>query len=111
MLDKSPKWVLDNNWIQIQKEFEGNLPSIVLCSETFHKIEFLNRLINSFEEHIIFVDIDPHVKPLLVHNIKFLEEHYEVPGTWEFICSDVKSFNIKARVHDDRARAHEHWWN
>ena len=58
VLDKSPKWVLDNNWIQIQKEFEGNLPSIVLCSETFHKIEFLNRLINSFEEHIIFVDMD-----------------------------------------------------
>ena len=58
MLDKSPKWVLDNNWIQIQKEFEDNLPSIVLCSETFHKIEFLNKLINSFEEHIIFVDMD-----------------------------------------------------
>ena len=58
VLDKSPKWVLDNNWIQIQKEFEDNLPSIVLCSETFHKIEFLNKLINSFEEHIIFVDMD-----------------------------------------------------
>ena len=57
-LDKSPKWVLENDWIQIQKEFEGNLPSIVLCSETFHKIEFLNGLINSFEEHIIFVDMD-----------------------------------------------------
>jgi hypothetical protein len=30
----------------------------VLCSDTFHKAEFLNRLINSSESPIIFVDID-----------------------------------------------------
>ena len=58
MLDKSPEWVLDNNLTRIQNEFEKNMPSIVLCSESFHKIEFLNRLINSVENPIIFVDMD-----------------------------------------------------
>ena len=30
----------------------------MLCSEPFHKAEFLNRLTNSVENTIIFVDID-----------------------------------------------------
>ena len=58
MLDKSPEWVLDNNLIHIQNEFKKNIPSILLCSEPFHKTEFLNRLINSIENSIIFVDMD-----------------------------------------------------
>ncbi len=58
MLDKSPEWVLDNNLIHIQNEFKKNVPSILLCSEPFHKTEFLNRLINSVENSIIFVDMD-----------------------------------------------------
>ena len=58
MLDKSPKRVLDNNLIHIQNEFRKNIPSIVLCSEPYYKIEFLNRLINSVENLIIFVDMD-----------------------------------------------------
>ena len=58
VLDKNPEQVLDNNLIHIQNEFEQNTPSIVLCSEPFHKAEFLNRLINSVENTIIFVDID-----------------------------------------------------
>ncbi len=58
MLDKSPERVLDNNLTHIQNEFRQNLPSIVLCSEPFHKMEFLNRLINSNENPIIFVDMD-----------------------------------------------------
>ena len=58
VLDKSPEWVLDNNLVHIQNEFGKNVPSIVLCSEPFHKAEFLNRLINSVENTIIFVDID-----------------------------------------------------
>lgn len=45
-------------------------------------------------KHVIFVDIDPHVESRLRENITFMEEHYEVPGTWEFICSDVKSFQL-----------------
>jgi len=58
VLDKSPEWVLDNNLIHIQNEFKKNIPSILLCSEPFHKTEFLNRLINSVENSIIFVDMD-----------------------------------------------------
>ena len=58
MLDKSPEWVLDDNLTHIQNEFGKNIPSIVLCSEPFYKIEFLNRLITSVENLIIFVDMD-----------------------------------------------------
>jgi len=58
VLDKSPEQILDNNLTHIQKEFGKNIPSIVLCSEPFHKAEFLNRLINSVENPIIFVDMD-----------------------------------------------------
>ncbi len=58
LLDKNPKSVLDNNLTHIQNEFRQNIPSIVLCSEPFHKAEFLNRLINSVENPIIFVDMD-----------------------------------------------------
>ena len=57
-MDKSPERVLDNNLTHIQNEFRKNIPSIVLCSEPFYKIEFLNRLINSVENLIIFVDMD-----------------------------------------------------
>jgi len=58
VLDKSPKQVLDNNLTYIQNEFEQNNPNIVLCSEPFHKAEFLNRLINAIKEPVIFVDLD-----------------------------------------------------
>ena len=58
MLDKSPEWVLDNSLFHIKNEFEKNIPSIILCSDPFHKAEFLNRLINSIEHQIIFVDMD-----------------------------------------------------
>ena len=58
VLDKSPKLIIDNNLIEIKKEFERNNPNIVLCSEPFHKAEFLNILINTIEDPIIFVDMD-----------------------------------------------------
>jgi len=58
VLDKSPEQFLDNNLTHIQNEFKQNVPSIVLCLESFHKIEFLNRLINSVKNPIIFVDMD-----------------------------------------------------
>ncbi|MBT8251640.1 MAG: hypothetical protein KJO99_02245 [Nitrosopumilus sp.] len=58
MLDKSPELILDNDLAHIKNEFELNIPSLVLCSEPFHKAEFLYRLINSIEHQIIFVDLD-----------------------------------------------------
>ena len=58
MLDKSPELIVDNNLAHIQNEFEQNIPSIILCSEPFYKIEFLNKLIDSTENPTIFVDMD-----------------------------------------------------
>lgn len=58
MLDKSPDQILDSKIVNIQNEFREKIPNIVLCSEPFHKAEFLNKLINCFEKPVIFVDID-----------------------------------------------------
>ncbi len=58
MLDKNPEIILDNNLENIQNEFKKNIPNLVLCSNSFHKIEFLNRLIISVKNPIIFVDMD-----------------------------------------------------
>ena len=58
VLDKNPEIILDDNLEKIQNEFRKNVPSLVLCSNSFHKIEFLNKLINSVKNPIIFVDMD-----------------------------------------------------
>ena len=58
VLDKNPEIILDDNLEKIQNKFRKNVPSLVLCSNSFHKIEFLNKLINSVENPIIFVDMD-----------------------------------------------------
>jgi len=58
MLDKNPEQITDNDMTQIQMKFEQNNPNVVLCSKPFHKIEFLDRLINSTEDPIIFIDMD-----------------------------------------------------
>ena len=58
MLDKNPERVLDNNLANIKKEFEKNLPNILLFSEPFEKNLFLDKLITSIENSIIFIDID-----------------------------------------------------
>ena len=58
MLDKNPEQIIDNDLTQIQIKFEQNNPNIVLCSKPFHKVEFLDKLINSTEDPIIFIDMD-----------------------------------------------------
>ena len=58
MLDKNPEIILDDNLKKMYNEFKKNVPNLVLCSNSFHKIEFLNKLINSVENPIIFVDMD-----------------------------------------------------
>ena len=57
-MDKNPELSIDDDLSKIQIEFEQNNPNIILCSKPFHKIEFLNRLINSVEDPIIIVDMD-----------------------------------------------------
>jgi hypothetical protein len=58
VLDKNPEQVVDNTLRYIKNEFEQNNPNIILCSKPFHKAEFLNKLINSIQDSIIFVDMD-----------------------------------------------------
>ena len=58
MLDKNPEQIIDNDLTQIQIQFEQNNPNIVLCLKPFDKTDFLNRLINSTEDPIIFIDMD-----------------------------------------------------
>ena len=58
MLDKNPEINLNDDLKHIQNEFRNNVPSLVLCSNSFHKIEFLDKLIFSIKNPIIFVDMD-----------------------------------------------------
>jgi len=58
VLDKSPEIILDNNLEYIQSEFKKNIPNLILSSNSFHKIEFLNKIISSTKNPIIFVDMD-----------------------------------------------------
>ena len=58
MLDKSPEIISDENLEYIQNEFKKNIPNLILCSNSFHKIEFLNKIIRPTKNPIIFVDMD-----------------------------------------------------
>ena len=58
MLDKNPEINLNDNLEYFQNEFKKNVPSLVLCSNSFHKIEFLSKLIIFEKNPIIFVDMD-----------------------------------------------------
>ena len=57
-MDKSPEIILDDNLEYIQSEFKKNIPNLILSSNSFHKIEFLNKIISSTKNPIIFVDMD-----------------------------------------------------
>ena len=58
MLDKNPEIILDENIEYIQSEFKKNIPNLILSSNSFHKIEFLNKIIISIKNPIIVVDMD-----------------------------------------------------
>ena len=58
LLDKNPEINLNDNLEYFRNEFKKNVPSLVLCSNSFHKIEFLNKIIISDKNPIIFVDMD-----------------------------------------------------
>lgn len=58
VLDKNPEKIITEDMNLIKKEFENNVPSLVVCSEPFNKAEFLIHLINSTNFPIIFVDLD-----------------------------------------------------
>jgi hypothetical protein len=58
VLDKNPEINCNDNFEYFQNEVKKNVPSLVLCSNSFHKIEFLSKLIISVKNPIIFVDMD-----------------------------------------------------
>lgn len=58
MLDKNPEQIVDNNLVEIQNEFNNSNPNIVLYSEPFVKMEFLNNFMNYIDNNIIFLDFD-----------------------------------------------------
>mgnify|MGYP003964847809 FL=1 len=57
-MDKNPEIISDDNLEYIQNEFKKNIPNLILCSNSFHKIEFLNKIIRPTKNPIIFVDMD-----------------------------------------------------
>ena len=57
-MNKNYEQIIKNDLTKIQMQFEENNPNIILCSKPFHKIEFLNKLINSTRDRIIFIDMD-----------------------------------------------------
>lgn len=101
MLDKNPEQIIDSDLTQIQIEFEQNNPNIVLCSKPFHKIEFLNRLINSTEDPIIFIDMDllytGYVESKMIQKKKKLTIFCPDKTDWEEKFSEIISKVSKDR--------------
>jgi len=58
VLDKNPEQILDDGLIYVKKEFLNKNLNIILCSESFLKAEFLNKLIDSINYPVIFLDFD-----------------------------------------------------
>ena len=58
VLDQNPEINLNDDLNCIQNEFKNNVPSLVLCLNSFHKIEFLDKLISYIKNQIIFVYMD-----------------------------------------------------
>jgi len=94
-LDKSPEQILDNKMTQIQNEFNYKIPNIVLCAEPFHKAEFLNKLINSVEKPIIFVDLDllytGYVESGMIQKKTNLTLFHPTKENWPDIFTDIIS--------------------
>ena len=58
VLDKNPNQVFDNDLLQIKNEFSEKNPNFILSSNSFLKTEFLNKLIESVDVPVIFLDFD-----------------------------------------------------
>ena len=100
MLDKNPEIILDDNLENIQNKFKKNVSSLVLCSNSFHKIEFLNKLINSVENPIIFVDMDllysGYIESKMIQKRENLVIFQPNKVNWEKKLSEIISKGSKA---------------
>ncbi len=101
VLDKNPGQIIDNDLTEIQIKFEQNNPNVILCSKPFHKIEFLNRLINSTEDPIIFIDMDllyaGYVESKMIQKKQNLTIFYPNKINWEEKFSEIISKVSKNR--------------
>ena len=95
MLDKNPEQVIDTTLTHIKNEFKQNNPNIILCSQPFHKAEFLNRLINSIQDSIIFVDMDllytGYVESGMIQKKENVIVFYPNKTDWEEKLSEIIS--------------------
>ena len=57
-LDKSSDKVLEIDGNQIQEKLEKQVLNFVLSSNSFHKIEFINKIIEDSQIPIIVIDFD-----------------------------------------------------
>jgi hypothetical protein len=93
VLNKNPERVLDNDLTHIKKEFEKNLPNILLFSEPFEKNSFLDKLIASVENSIIFVDMDllytGYVKSGMIKNKDNVELYQPNKENWKKDLSEI----------------------
>ena len=58
VLDKIPEQILDDDLVYVRERFSNKNPNIILCSEPFLKAEFLNKLIDTINYSVIFLDFD-----------------------------------------------------
>ena len=58
MLDKNPELVIDRDISEIKNKFSRITLNVVLCSNPFAKAYFLNKLIDSIDCKIIYLDFD-----------------------------------------------------
>jgi len=58
VLDKNPKLLIDRDMSEIKNKFSKITPNVVLCSNSFAKADFLNKLIESVDCKIIYLDFD-----------------------------------------------------
>ncbi|MBI5860226.1 MAG: hypothetical protein HZB73_06050 [Nitrosarchaeum sp.] len=93
MLDKNPEQILDEDLIYVKKEFLNKSPNIILCSEPFLKAEFLNELIDSINDPVIFLDFDLLYSGYIVSEMIKKNDRVEIyrPNKidWKKIVSEI----------------------
>lgn len=93
MLDKNPNQIIDNNFKLIQEQFSKKNPNVILCSHPFLKTEFLNKLIQSSNLPVIFVDFDlmysGYVNSNMIENNDNVEIFHPEKSNWEEILSEI----------------------
>ena len=119
MLDKNPEQIFDNDLIYVRDEISNKNPNIILCSEPFLKAEFLNKLIDSINYPVIFVDFDllysGYIVSEMIKKNEKVKIYRPINTDWKKIVSEIAkkisnekflvvidSFNSFYSISDDR---------